>query len=336
MFLSDAYMSDAEAVAALRSHPSYMLSGKTRELLSAGNRIALSYASDRWSAFEFRLPHPIDSKGRVNNVTTVATKRLLMDRGIPNDLIAAGASVRQWLPAALRKVVTLIPRTTAIYYYSMVKYELIIRGYVLGSLARAVEAGETEFCGHVLPANLSRGQKLAVPLVTPTTKAAVGHDEAVDWRTVERQYPGITEFALKVFTTLSEHYATQPYGRLLDMKIEVAQPSAGSFVLCDELSPDSCRFCSVDDYEDLTAGKPVVFLDKEFGRQWLVAHARAHGLDIHALDPTSPDDIARVQALPRDPAFEEEFITRYERACQIMTGGLTSDAYILQHFNLRG
>lgn len=328
-------ISDAAAVAALREHPQHVLSGKTRELLSAGDRAALSYASDRWSAFEFRLPRPIEGKGIVNNVTTIATKLLLREHGVRSDMIAAGPRAKRWMPAELRNEPLLIPRTTAIHYYQMVKYELIIRGYVLGSLARAVEAGETEFCGHILPKGLSRGQKLTRPLVTPTTKAQVGHDENVTWRQVEKEYPGIIEFALRIFMALSVNYARESYGRLLDMKIEVAQLDDGSFVLCDEVSPDSCRFCSVDDYDDLLAGRPIEFLDKEFGREWLVAHAKRHELDIRAMDPENPDDIALVNALPADPAFERHFIDRYERACQIMTGGRRSEEYLLHQFNFR-
>jgi phosphoribosylaminoimidazole-succinocarboxamide synthase len=54
-----------------------------------------------------------------------------------------------------------------------VKVEAIARQYLTGSLWRAYEAGEREFCGITLPEGLQKNQRLDELLLTPTTKGVI-------------------------------------------------------------------------------------------------------------------------------------------------------------------
>ena len=117
-------------------------------------------------------------------------------------------------------------------------------------------------------------------------------------------------------------FRSEGRGRLLDMKIEVAfDPRVEEFVLCDEISPDSCRFCLAEDAERLANGEAIDFYDKEYWRQYLAK------LGIEKLNPKSKLDQAAVASWVPDPAFIRELMRRQEVACGIVTNGFSSREY---------
>lgn len=329
-------MTDEEFVTRLRRSVRWLGHGKCAELVDvqfpASSTSALGkYLSDRWSAFEFKLPYPIPGKGVINNLTTIAVKRFLQQAGVRTDLMESGRNVPARLPftPTCDEAALVIKRMTVVHHYEMIPYEIIVRGYALGSLANALEAAarkglkSIEFSGHTIPTSVKRGQKLKVPLATPTTKAKVGHDENVSWQTVEDQYPGILAFGQKVFDLVSHWCESNGDGRLLDFKIEVAYDrDLQEFILCDEVSPDTCRLCLEQDIEALMRGESVEFYDKEFGRQYLAS------LGIRALDPENADDIAQVNLWTPEEDFIDEMQRRLEVGCRILTGGFTSQEFL--------
>jgi|GEM_PF-2602119 len=323
---------DDRAVELIRGHTAaHQLKashGKVFEQLPLEDGLMLNYPTDRWSAYDFPQPHPIPGKGLSAAAMTVCAKRFLQKQVVETDLVAYGRHMNDYLPTALRGNRMILTRGMIVRQHRMIPYEMIIRGYVLGSLAtaaaRAREAGQSQFtfCGHELTASMHTGQRLMSPLVTPTTKAKKGHDQPVQWRDVEREYPGITMFSQRVYTFLSERIESEGRGRLLDMKIEVALDEHGDFVLCDEVSADSCRFCLEEDAPRLTQGEAVDFYDKEFGRQYLTA------LGIQSLDPLNEEHQAIVASWEYDPTFIEELQRRQAVACEILTNGLTPERYV--------
>src|SRR5690606_40565919 len=56
---------------------------------------------------------------------------------------------------------------------------IFIRGYLSGHAWREYQAGKRELCGEPLPEGLSENDKLLEPIITPSTKAHVGHDEDI-------------------------------------------------------------------------------------------------------------------------------------------------------------
>ena len=59
------------------------------------------------------------------------------------------------------------------------KVEMVIRGYLAGHAWREYKSGKREICGQVMPEGLRENDKLPEPIITPTTKAAEGHDEDI-------------------------------------------------------------------------------------------------------------------------------------------------------------
>ena len=137
-----------------------------------------------------------------------------------------------------------------------VKAEVIIRGYLAGSMMRAYEEGEREFCGNTLPEGLTPYCKLPENIITPTTKAeAFEHDEnssaeeiiekgiatADEWKKIE-------EMSRKLFELGSKVYAEKGW-ILVDTKYEFGRLPNGEIIVIDEIhTPDSSRFWVEESY----------------------------------------------------------------------------------------
>merc|ERR1719281_1276456 len=135
-----------------------MKKGKVREIYTVEDKVVM-VTNDRVSAFDFVLPNLIPFKGRVLNAISKWAMSQTEDI-VPNPLCDQ-------------------PDPNVVVQKKMknLMVEAIVRGYLWGSMAAAYEKGERVFCGLKLPEGLTRYQKLAEPLFTPTTKAEVGHDE---------------------------------------------------------------------------------------------------------------------------------------------------------------
>ena len=59
------------------------------------------------------------------------------------------------------------------------KVEMVIRGYLSGHAWREYKAGKREICGVRLPEGLHENDKFREPIVTPTTKEDIAHDEDI-------------------------------------------------------------------------------------------------------------------------------------------------------------
>ncbi|MCB1149875.1 MAG: phosphoribosylaminoimidazolesuccinocarboxamide synthase [Chlamydiia bacterium] len=171
--------------------------------------------------------------------------------------------------------------------------EIIVRGYLVGSLYRDYAAGKREKCGIALPEGLKEGDPLPLPLVTPTTKGAKDHDitaqEAIKAKIVTRtQWNQICNAALALYER-GENIASAKGLILVDTKYEFGFDKVMQLTLIDEIhTPDSSRYWLVSDRE---AGK-LNFLDKEFLRQWVRAQGWKEGFPLPHL---TPEIIAEVQ-----------------------------------------
>lgn len=235
-------------------------SGKVRDIYIEDHQIFI-VVSDRISAFDVVLPRMIPYKGAVLN--GISTYFLDNTRTIvPNWLISS-------------------PNSHCCYghYAPTIPIEVIVRGYLAGSMWRAYEKGERVFCGNRLPDGLRNNQRLDHPIITPTTKAAAGHDEdtsteeilqagilsATDWNLIQ-------EYAFKLFDFGSNHAAKQDL-ILVDTKFEFGRKSDGTIILIDEiLTPDSSRYYIAENYQErFEKGENPIQLSKEFVRQWLIS-----------------------------------------------------------------
>lgn len=232
--------------------------GKVRDVYYFGDRMVM-VATDRISAFDVVLPRAIPDKGRVLNqiaaINLKATKEL-----VPN-----------WVQA------TPDPNVTVGFRCETYPVEMVVRGYLAGHAGREYRAGRRMVCGVALPEGLQENDKLPQPIITPTTKAHVGHDEDISREEIirrklvsEEEYSTLEKYALTLFAKGSEMAASRGL-ILVDTKYEFGKQD-GKIYLIDEVhTPDSSRYFYQSGYEERQkAGEPQKQLSKEFVRQWLI------------------------------------------------------------------
>jgi phosphoribosylaminoimidazole-succinocarboxamide synthase len=267
-------------------------SGKVREIYEGPDHTLLLVASDRISTYDVVHPTPIPDKGRV--LTGLSTFWFEQTAGIvPNHLI----SVTDGVPSEAAGRGMLVRRL------KMLPVECVVRGYLSGSGWKDYqETGAVS--GIELPSGLRESDRLPEPLFTPSTKAEVGHDEAIDFEGAvgligDRE---LAERVRDVSIAVYEHAARHALERgiiLADTKFELGLDSDGNLTLGDEVcTPDSSRFWPADDYEP---GRSQASFDKQFVRDW----ASSTGWDRTPPAPAIPDDVvARTR---------QKYVEAYER-----------------------
>jgi len=233
--------------------------GKVRDVYTIANDYLAMVASDRISAFDVVLPEAIPYKGQVLN--QIAAKFLKATEDIlPN-----------WV------VTVPDPSVTIGQMCEPFKVEMVIRGYLSGHAWREYSAGIRQVCGEVLPEGLRENDPLPEPIITPTTKAAVGHDEDISRADIlakgivsEADYIQLENYTKALFQRGTE-IAAQRGLILVDTKYEFGKKE-GKIVLIDEIhTPDSSRYFYADGYAERQAsGEAQKQLSKEFVRKWLI------------------------------------------------------------------
>ena len=154
---------------------------------------------------------------------------------------------------------------------------MVIRGYLAGHAWREYQAGRREVCGVQLPDGLKENDQLPEPIITPTTKASVGHDEDISRSEIirrgivsEEDYSQLENYTKALFQRGTEISAG--HGLILvDTKYEFGKWE-GKIHLIDEIhTHDSSRYFYREGYENLQAeNQPQRQLSKEFVRKWLI------------------------------------------------------------------
>ncbi len=233
--------------------------GKVRDVYTIGDELLVMIATDRISAFDVVLPRGIPFKGQVLNQIALTF------------LDATSDIVPNWKGASPD------PNVTIGLLCEPYKVEMVIRGYLTGHAWRQYKAGHRELCGILLPEGMVENQKFAEPIITPTTKAAEGHDEDISREEIiatglvtEKEYAQLEEYTRRLFNRGSEMAASKGL-ILVDTKYEFGKKE-GKILLIDEIhTPDSSRYFYAEGYsERLRNGEPQKQLSKEFVRQWLI------------------------------------------------------------------
>lgn len=235
--------------------------GKVRDVYNIDDDILVMVATDRISAFDVVLPKGIPCKGQVLNQIAAQF------------LDATADIVPNW------KLATPDPMVTVGLKCEGFPVEMIIRGILTGSAWRAYKEGCRELCGVRLPEGMRENQRFAEPIITPTTKAASGHDENISKEEIIAQglidkddYETVERYTRALYKRGSEIAASKGL-ILVDTKYEFGKRD-GKVYLIDEIhTPDSSRYFYADGYEEkLEKGEPQKQLSKEFVRQWLIDH----------------------------------------------------------------
>lgn len=233
--------------------------GKVRDVYTIDNKYLAMVVTDRISAFDVVLPEAIPYKGQVLN--QIAAKFLQATADIvPNWVINVPD-----------------PSVTIGRICDPFKVEMVIRGYLAGHAWREYSSGKREICGVSMPDGLKENDKLPEPIITPTTKASVGHDEDISREQIlakgivsEKDYTELEKYTHALYQRGTEIAAERGL-ILVDTKYEFGKAD-GQIYLIDEIhTPDSSRYFYRDGYGDRQKNnEPQKQLSKEFVRKWLI------------------------------------------------------------------
>jgi len=233
--------------------------GKVRDVYTIDNKYLVMVVSDRISAFDVVLPEPIPYKGQVLN--QIAAKFLEATSDI----------VPNWV------IDVPLPNVTIGRICDPFKVEMVIRGYLAGHAWREYSAGKRLLCGVPLPEGLKENDKLPEPIITPTTKASVGHDEDISKEQIlargivsAEDYDQLEKYTHALYQRGTVIAADQGL-ILVDTKYEFGKAD-GTIYLIDEIhTPDSSRYFYSEGYaERQRKDEPQKQLSKEFVRKWLI------------------------------------------------------------------
>jgi phosphoribosylaminoimidazole-succinocarboxamide synthase len=237
--------------------------GKVRDVYDLGDRL-LMVATDRLSAFDVVLPTPIPGKGAILTQLSVFWFNHL---GVPSHFISADLKD---LPASLdRHRDYLRGRFMLVKKAKRFDVECVARGYLVGSGWKDYQATGA-VCGHVLPPGLKQSCKLDPPLFTPAAKNDVGHDENIDFKTMEAMIGPADADRLRTLTldiySRARAYALQKGVILADTKFEFGVVDGKTILIDEVLTPDSSRFWPAAGYAE---GREQDSFDKQYVRDYL-------------------------------------------------------------------
>jgi phosphoribosylaminoimidazole-succinocarboxamide synthase len=222
--------------------------GKVRDVYDLGDRL-LIVSTDRISAFDVVLPDGIPHKGealnRLSNYWFNQTKKI-----VPNHVLDV-----------------VDPRTILVKKTEPIKIEFVVRGYLYGSLWENYKKGKSTG----LPKGLEKAEKLSNPILTPTTKADVGHDTELSKENVQsqigkRRATEIEEASIRIYELASQK-AEKSGIKVADTKFEFGIFNDELMLIDECLTPDSSRFWSKSKYR---IGQDQFSYDKQYVRDYLI------------------------------------------------------------------
>ena len=249
--------------------------GKVRDTYAHRNEL-LMITTDRISAFD-RVLGTIPFKGQVLSQITAFWFEAMREVA-PSHMLA--------IPD---------PNVLVTRRCNAIPVEVVMRGYLTGSLWREYSSGAPDVYEISLPKGMAQNQAFEHPLLTPAKKMPVGeHDEPISSRQVVAQgivdaatWAKISAYAMALFTTGSA-LALQRGLILVDTKYEFGVAD-GELLVIDEIhTPDSSRFWLLEGHEErMKRGDPPRMLDKENVRQWLLDR----GFSGEGAPPALPDEL---------------------------------------------
>lgn len=234
-------------------------SGKVRDVYTIADEWLVMIASNRISAFDVILPKAIPFKGQVLNQIAAYMLKATSDI-CPNWLVATPTP-----DSAIGK--KCVP----------FKVEMVIRGNLTGHAWRTYSSGKKELCGVTMPDGMKENDFFPSPIITPSTKASVGHDEDISKENIIKtgiasatDYAVLEQYTHALFERGKQLAAKQGL-ILVDTKYEFGKIGDVIYLMDEIHTPDSSRYFYADGYEERQAkGERQKQLSKEFVREWLI------------------------------------------------------------------
>jgi phosphoribosylaminoimidazole-succinocarboxamide synthase len=235
--------------------------GKVRDVYTIADQWLVMVASDRISAFDVILPRPIPFKGQVLNQIAAYMLKATSDL-CPNWLLDVPA-----------------PNVAIGRKCDPFRVEMVVRGNLTGHAWRTYHSGKRELCGVALPEGMKENDYFPSPIITPSTKAEIGHDEDISRSEIirrgivgETDYARLEEYTLALFQRGREIAAKRGL-ILVDTKYEFGKIGDTIYLMDEIHTPDSSRYFYTEGFDDRQAkGERQLQLSKEFVREWLIAN----------------------------------------------------------------
>jgi phosphoribosylaminoimidazole-succinocarboxamide synthase len=235
--------------------------GKVRDVYTIADKWLVMIASDRISAFDVILPRPIPFKGQVLNQIAAYMLKATSDL-CPNWLLDVPA-----------------PNVAIGLKCEPFRVEMVVRGNLTGHAWRTYQSGKRELCGVPLPEGMRENDYFPSPIITPSTKAVIGHDEDISRSEILRRgIVGETDYAILEKYTLAlfqrgKEIAAKRGLILVDTKYEFGKIGDNIYLMDEIHTPDSSRYFYAEGFDQRQAGgERQLQLSKEFVREWLIAN----------------------------------------------------------------
>lgn len=273
--------------------------GKVRDVYTINDRLLVMIASDRISAFDVILPEPIPYKGQVLNQIAAYMLKATADI-CPNWLLSVPAP-----NASIGK--KCVP----------FKIEMVVRGNLTGHAWRTYSSGKRVLCGVTLPEGLKENDYFPTPIITPSTKAAEGHDEDISKEEIisgglatAEEWAVLEKYTLQLFERGKEIAAKRGL-ILVDTKYEFGKIGDTIYLMDEIHTPDSSRYFYADGFEARqSAGEKQKQLSKEFVREWLIANdfMGKEGQTVPEMTPEWIDTISKRYIELYEQVIGEKFV----------------------------
>jgi phosphoribosylaminoimidazole-succinocarboxamide synthase len=242
--------------------------GKVRDMYDLGEHL-LMVASDRMSAFDVVMPHPIPDKGII--LTQISLYWFeIMKPIVENHVISADVSE---YPAICKPYADILRgRSMLVKKTQPLPVECVVRGYISGSGWKSYQESET-VCGISLPSGLRESDKLPQPIFTPSTKEELGaHDINIDFDETVRRIGSdlaarVKELSLTIYQKGAD-MADEKNIIIADTKFEFGKVGDDLILIDEVLTPDSSRFWPKETYQP---GGSQQSFDKQYLRDYLIS-----------------------------------------------------------------
>src|SRR3989338_6350702 len=257
--------------------------GKVRDVYVANDHITL-ISTDRHSSFDRIIAH-IPFKGEILNQVSLFWFEQTKDI-IQNHILTSPD-----------------PNVVVVKKCKVIPIEMVVRGYITGSTNTSLwtlyKGGQRDFGSFTLADGMKKNQKLALPVITPTTKSDE-HDRPITPKGIvdegilpEDLWNQMADTATKLFTR-GQEIALRQGLILVDTKYEFGLDEDGKLILIDEIhTPDSSRYWQANSYQArIDQGLEPENFDKEFLRLWFKDNCDPYNDKV--IPPAPPELVAEL------------------------------------------
>jgi phosphoribosylaminoimidazole-succinocarboxamide synthase len=176
----------------------------------------IEYKDDA-TAFNGEKKGQIAGKGTLNNEISAIFLSLLKEKGVDNHFIKKISSTEQ-----------------IVHQVEIIPIEVVVRNIAAGSLAKRLGWEEGKELPETIVEYYYKNDELGDPLINNDHIAILGLAR-------DPEVAAIRKEALKINEIMNEYLLHKDI-ILVDFKLEFGKTPAGTIILADEISPDTCRF----------------------------------------------------------------------------------------------